>query len=70
MHLRPLAGAARLHQLSQIHCFKGLYADQHLNIQLTDVAVILKACMLSDVYSLRSIRNIRTADELNFLSTG
>jgi hypothetical protein len=59
-HLRPLAEAVRSRQLSQIYCFKGLYADQHLNVQLTDVAVILKARMLYDVYSLG------TGDEVGF----
>jgi hypothetical protein len=61
MHLRPLAGAARSRQLSQIYCFKGLYADRYLNVQLTDVTVILKARMLHDVYSLG------TANESSFL---
>jgi hypothetical protein len=36
------------------------YADQYLNVQLTDVAVILKARMLYDVYSSG------TAGELSF----
>lgn len=42
-------------------CFlKGLYADQYLNVQLTDVAVILKARMLYDVYCSG------TVDEVEF----
>jgi hypothetical protein len=59
MHLCPLAGAARSRQLSQIYCFlKGLYADQYLNVQLTDVSVILKARMLYDVYSSGTIDEV------------
>ena len=48
MRLSPLVGAAHLHQLSR-SCFQ----DRRYNtlyVQLTNIAIILEACVLHDIY--------------------
>ena len=45
-----------------MQCFTGLYLDQYLNVQLTDVTIVLKARMLYDVYGLPTVDELSSAE--------
>jgi|SRR5580693_8215873 hypothetical protein len=59
MRLSPLAGAAHSHRLAKMrHFSRTAYTTIPLNVRLTNVAVILEARVLHNVYGCLNLRSL------------